>query len=312
MGSLTDGSGGAADFDALRKAVLAFPDKAESTARMFRLMLPRGSSESVCVFAEGDCLHAALAVSNLADSCGRMPVAVVDDGRVPGWVSGGTCAVVMSDGPGGPSPSLLSSLADRGCETFVLKSGGDKGDWNTVVMPRMPSIETLAFSLGYLCTLLTNRGVMDAYTALSEASASVRSLRDSLPEAASRAAAALKGDVVASYSATAVSACAVRAADAIGRYTGDLAFHGELPEYDHNELVGWSDSNEHAPELRMMVIEGGPSDGLVPVIIGCMEEVLRENGRDVVVVPSVKGSPLAGDMLGFMAAELIAAGMVLR
>lgn len=311
MGSLSDGSGGAADYDALEKAVMAFPDKAESTARMFRLMLPRGSAGSVCVFAEGDCLPAALAVSNLADSVGSIPITVVDDGRIPGWASKGTCAVVMTDLPGGPDPELVKGLEDRGCDVSILKRGGEKGGWNTVVMPGMLSIETLAFSLGYLFTLLSNKGVLDA-SLLSDAAAEARACRDSVPDAAAKAADRLKGGIVAVYSATAVSAIAVRAADVMQRYTRDLAFHGELPEYDHNELVGWSDPNDHAPELRMLVMEGGPSEGLVPVIIGCMEEVLRENGRDVVAVPTVKGSSLAGDMVGFMAAELIAARTVLR
>lgn len=303
---------GSGDSDALMRAVMAFPDKAESTARMFRLMLPRGSARSVCIFAEGDCLPAAIAVSNLADEIGQVPITVVDDRRIPGWASEGTCAVVMTDLPEGPDPELLKGLEDRGCDVSVLKSSGEKGGWNTVLMPAMLPIETLAFSLGYLCTLLTNRGVLDATAAIGPAAEAVRSCRDSIPETVEAVASELEGCVVAAYSASAVSACSVRMADDICRRTGDMAFNGELPEYDHNELVGWSDPNPHAPELRMAVIEGGPSEGLVPVIIGCMEEVLRENGRDPVQICSVKGSSLACNMLGFMIAELVADRMVRR
>ena len=79
-----------------------------------------------------------------------------------------------------------------------------------------------------------------------------------------------------------------------------LAFSGELPEFDHNELVGWSDPNEHAPGLAMVVLRGTGRPGLVPVIVECMLEVLDENGRDVVEVDVGTGSSALRNIRGIM------------
>lgn len=305
VGDSTDSAG----FDEAEKAVMRFPDKAENTARMLRLMIPRAPPSPVCIFAEGNCITAARAISNLADEIGSRPVVTVTDGRIPGWVGAGTCAVCMSDSPDGIDRSMIEELKARGCDTSILRAGKEKGGWNTVLMPPMCAMDVVAFSLGYLCTLLTNRGIADAMSALSEAASFARVSFERIRVAASEAAGSLRSCVVASYSASAISACSAHMSRSIVRRTGGLAFCGELPEYDHNELVGWSDPNPHAPDLRMVVIEGGPDCGLVPIIISCMEEVLRENGRDVTTVSAGRGPSLTGNMAGIMLAELIAAGM---
>ena len=81
---------------------------------------------------------------------------------------------------------------------------------------------------------------------------------------------------------------------------------GELPEFDHNELVGWSDPNVHAPELMMLVLKGARSDGLVQTIVDCMLEVLDENGRKVTVVDLGSGSSFARCIRGMMLADAVA------
>ena len=101
------------------------------------------------------------------------------------------------------------------------------------------------------------------------------------------------------YSTSDVHASAVSFRESLSD-AGHLSFTGELPEFDHNELVGWSDPNVHAPELRMVVLKGGSPSDLVNTIVDCMEEVLCENGREVVEADIGSGSSLQRNLRGML------------
>ena len=61
---------------------------------------------------------------------------------------------------------------------------------------------------------------------------------------------------------------------AINEDTAGRAFYGELPEFDHNELVGWFDRNPHAPELRVVVLKGRTGSDLLDFIVDNIMAIL--------------------------------------
>ncbi|MDO5852759.1 MAG: SIS domain-containing protein [Thermoplasmata archaeon] len=287
-----------------------FPGIMETAARSYHGC---GEASSVCIFCADLCCPAAEAVSNLADEVGRVPVPVVCDSRVPGWVGPGTDAILVSYS--GDCPAVLTAretLRARGCRIHAVTSGGQllrgfsRGEDLALVPAGLGPSGAVASVLGTLCAMVSGMGVLDAMPHLRRAADSARARMDDLDRVASAAATKLSGGVVAAYSASDVSACSRRVMDAVRQSTGDLSFYGELPEFDHNELVGWSDPNAHAPELRMLVLRSGRSGGLVAIIVECMMEVLEENSRDVASAGLGDGGSLSRNVAGMILADMIA------
>lgn len=269
----------------------------------------------ICMFGVDDMSIAGDVVSDLADEISEVPVFMVSDGRVPGWVTSEVHCILMSYD--GDCPEILETyrvVSGRGCPVVCICSGGalaDAGGRDGCNVIRIDgSVGARAASgsaLGIIASILQSSGVMDAKDALDSAVASAGRIAESANPG--RLADSLRGRVVAVYSTSDIHSSAKRWMQAIDSEVCDLVFYGELPEYDHNELVGWSDPNVHAPELQMTVIRGSTGPGLVDSIVGCMMDVLSENGRDVVEVPVGNGDSLGRNLRAMALADATARHM---
>lgn len=242
----------------------------------------------------------------MMDSSDAGPIPTVCDGRVPGWVDSGTDAVIVSYG-GRSAVGTYRALVERGCrihcisdDRALLERCRADGGFAFQMEDGLDSSEAVMSALGFLCSIVSSMGIIDARGMLEEAVGVLRS------ESCSGFPTLDIGmdDVFGVYSTTDVRACSRRWADLIGERAGRLAFCGELPEYDHNELVGWSDPNPHAEQLRMLVLRSEPDGSMPSIIVGHMLEVLSENGRDVTVTDIGAGSPLTRDIRGFVMGDL--------
>lgn len=260
-------------------------------------------ASGVCLFSIDFCSAACMAVSDMADSNGGVRIPTFCDVRVPGWVGRGTDAVIVSGTDRSDMGRLCDMLMSRGCRVHCIMPAGavsrraaDDGAHLIVIPDGMDSSGAVAFSLGALCVLISRMGVMDASADLDAAMSEGPRL---LVSDGIRL-----GDIVGVYSTTDISACSKRWADLITEVRGIPAFRGELPEYDHNELVGWSDPNTHSKGLRMIVLRSEPDGGMVSRIVTHMLEVLSENGREVGVIDIGSGGVLARDIRGMILADI--------
>lgn len=243
-------------------------------------------ANSYCIFGCGPAATACKAVSDLSDSSLNRPVPFVTDRRVPGWVGKDTLCIVV--GPEG-SDVVSERLTERGAR---------------VVWTGTPDTECVAgFHLGSALSALVSAGLVSR-TVLTDAVASARSLlsgyndqHDILDR--------LRGRIPAFYSTSEMSAAAMWWSQAISDAMGVVSFYGELPEFDHNELVGWSDSNAHAPNLEIVILKGSCESKMVQTIVGCMIEVLLENGRDVTVIDIPGDDQLTADLCAICIAQSI-------
>ena len=202
---------------------------------------------------------------------------------------------------------VYEELRRRGSGVICLTSGGELasacGRDGTAVVP-IPSGMTpqsaTGFVLGAVASIVERAGVFDAAGFLSCDLRALEGFGDECIGRAEPLAGLLRDWVVAVYSTSDIHACSRRWKMSLAGHASCLAFSGELPEFDHNELVGWSDPNEHAPGLAMVVLRGTGRPGLVPVIVECMLEVLDENGRDVVEVDVGTGSSALRNIRGIM------------
>lgn len=271
-------------------------------------------ADSVCIFGIDQASVAGDVLSDMSDEISDVPVPMVCDGRVPGWVGPGTLGIIISYE--GNCPQMLDvyeELRRRGAGIVCLTSGGElasrcgnDGALNVDIPSRMTSQSATGFVLGALASIVQGSGAFDAADALLHDLRALEGNRDECVRSAESLARALKGRIVAVYSTSDTRACSRRWKMSLAGQASCLAFSGELPEFDHNELVGWSDPNDHAPGLAMVVLRGSGKPGLVPVIVECMMEVLGENGRDVVEVDLGSGSSVSRNIRGIMIGDALA------
>lgn len=271
-------------------------------------------SERMCIFCTDRCSVAADVISDAANEVAGTYLPHVCDRRVPGWVVRGVTAVVVScDGDDEGMVEVLRELASRGCEVLCISSGGalertsaELGARFTAIPDGISEGEVPWHVLGTIAATVQACGIFDAADMLSRAILGAKLALGDLAEHAVEISRQLEGGVVAAYSTSDVRAIAPFWRMTLGEATGDISFCGELPEFDHNELVGWSDQNVHAPELRILVIRSGVRSALVGTIVRCMLEVLEENGRRTVVADVGGGSSMDRDVKGMVLAVMVA------
>ncbi len=288
---------------------------AESLGRDVGDVRPSGR---VCMFAFGISSTAPEMLSSYADECLPVPLPLVMDRRVPGWVGSDVDAILISCS--GDEPELMEvyhEVRRRGCRIHCVTSGGglmDAAVCDGVDLVRIPEGLTRSGStgaiLGSIASILRSAGVCDIVGRLGSECPDLVRYRDSLSssDTVSLIASALTGKVPAVYGTADVRAVTRRWKMAMNESVGTLAFFGELPEFDHNELVGWFDPNPHAPELAIVVLRGDTRSDLLNFITGSMVEILREEGRPVTTV-ELEGDVITRNLRGIVLADTVAEAM---
>lgn len=251
-----------------------------------------GRGARICIFADGDALVAGEVVANYADGCCDAPIDVVPDSRIPGWIgSDSDCILVSCTGDSGSLVRVYDGLRRRGCRVFCISPDGwlsercRRDGTDLVTLPSdLRMADGIGAALGALCRMVQDLGACDACDRLRDV---LSSFEDDGQDRAERIADSLRSKVPSFYSQSSISACSNYWKRAFNRAVGGPAFHGELPEFDHNELVGWADPNDHAKDLLVVAFEGG-GDGLTSSLSALMSDVLDINGRKVLIV-EVKG-----------------------
>ena len=288
-----------------------FIDRAKAAAET---QVDMGTSARICVFCNDFCGVAVDVISDAANESASVYVPHICDNRVPGWVVPGVRAVLVSyNGDDETMLRILNDLSSRGCEVVCVSSEGritascrDAGCDVFPISSDVEEIEAPWFALGLLSAIVQASGLFDASDMLDAALASALDSKEDLEEQVGPAVDALSDGVVAAYSTSDIRASARYWRQMIGSARSDISFFGELPEFDHNELVGWSDPNIHAPELRLLVIRGEVKSRLVTEILRCMLEVLEENGRHAIVADLGSGDSMTKNIRAMVLAWMVA------
>lgn len=275
--------------------------------------VPTIDADRICIFSVDMCSVSAGVISDAADQVSDTYVPHICDDRVPGWVDKDVVAIIASYS--GDCPEMLSvfdDLSDRGCTVVCVTSGGElmrrsrDAGVTVIEMPEgLDDRDVVWYSLGTLAMIVQRAGMFPAADLVAAGLDHIDGSIDLLKAEASALAYSIEDKVVAVYSTSDSLSCSRYWKYTVGEATGDPAFCGELPEFDHNELVGWSDPNSHAPELQMVVLKGSTYGHLVSSIVHCMEEVLIENGRPVTVIDIGSGDSMCRNMVGMVLADMV-------
>jgi glucose/mannose-6-phosphate isomerase len=235
---------------------LAAFDEARAAAEGVSLPWPASAVRGVAVCGMGGSAIAADLVAGAYRERLRVPVSVVRDYYLPGWIGEDTL-VILSSYSGGTEETLTaaSQALERNALCVAVTSGGKLGSFYAAegvpVVPVAPGLQPRAALLRMLVPLvvllhrleLVPSLVSDLEEARATISGAVATLGPDVPEAANPAkqlARALQNAVPLIWGAELTGPVAVRWKGQFNENSKIPAFASVLPELDHNEIVGFS------------------------------------------------------------------------
>ncbi|MCL2608199.1 MAG: SIS domain-containing protein [Methanomassiliicoccaceae archaeon] len=242
----------------------------------------------VCICGAGTSAMAGEVISDLADASSGVPVPVVRSTELPKWVDVDTAVIVISYSGNTPETlALYEQAVSRGCDIVCITSGGElikraaAKNYHTVNIPSgIPAGDALGYMIGCAASVLEEMGICGSRTELSSILPSLTEFRNGLKRngnEASDIALAMRGRIPAVYSLINFRSAAMRWKMRIGENAGITAFCGTIPEYSHNEIVGWTGDPLSKEFIPMILCDDG-SSGVIDCIKEALSGVLRNSG----------------------------------
>ncbi|MDR0508217.1 MAG: bifunctional phosphoglucose/phosphomannose isomerase [Candidatus Methanoplasma sp.] len=261
---------------------------------------PLPVSKTVCVCGMGASALAGEVVSDYADSTTGSPITVVRGIELPGWVGHETVVVCVSySGNTKEVLMVYDEARSRGCPVVCITVGGElmqKCISHRQVLIQVPgglqSRGAFGYLLGYLSRVLERMKICDAATALKNILPELKRHRDRLVSEENTLvediAKALLHKIPVIYSLANMRSSAIRWKTQINENSKFISFCGSLPEFNHNEIVGWTNDENNRMFMPVILYDDDASD-----IIRCMTDtsigILRDKKLKIILY-HVKGS----------------------
>jgi len=182
----------------------------------------------------------------------KYPVTIQRFPELPKWVNEKTLAIVSSySGNTIETLSMYNQAMGRNCPIIVMTSGGELeqlGIKNKQMMIKMaPGLQprsALGMNLGYLANIMDSLCGTKCVAEIRKLIPSLIKLRDKLDGNRSEArkiAEEIQERTPIVYATAGIYASAIRWKSQINENSKMMAFAGSVPEFNHNEIMGWSE-----------------------------------------------------------------------
>ncbi len=261
--------------------------------------------------------------SNVAADCvssyvfARKPVQVhtIVDRKVPAWANSSVDVVIMSYSGNSPEVEEVYACAkSRGCRIHCITSGGRlkeiceaSGDDLLLVPPGLSNCNATGYEIGVLANLYEAMGIEGIKDELSRALPKVIEYRDRTWECddVRRLAMQIRGKIPAIYCTGELRAVHKRWKMLINDEVGRLAFSGEFPEFNHNELVSWVDESSDPSDFILIVFRTKTESELLNHILFTSTDLLKEHRLKIRTI-DLEGELLERCICGIVYADAVA------
>jgi glucose/mannose-6-phosphate isomerase len=261
--------------------VLAIPDHLRDALwriESARLQPAEAAGLLVCGMG-GSAIGGDLAAAALGDRCTR-PLLTVRGYQLPAWATP-EWTVLCSSYSGGTEETIACFAAAEalGANRVVASTGGELTEMAReagVPVVGLPGILQPRAAVAYMFTVAAEVAALAAvaprvHTEIDATAEYLERSREELQQQAAEVAERLAGTVPVVYGADATAAVARRWKTQLNENSKLMSFFGELPEADHNEIVGWSgegsgtrfsavfllDVDQHPRERRRIELTAG-------------------------------------------------------
>lgn len=249
--------------------------------------------QKVCVCGMGASAIAGDIFADFANETSSVPINVVRGVILPRWVSKDTLTLMTSySGNTHETLELFRQAKERGCPMVTVCSGGElerlstKYDVPNLNVPAgIQPRAALGHVLGLTGTVLDQLDVCPAVQELTRALPELKELRDSMmpnsgDNEAANLAESLFGTVPVIYGHPNMGASALRWKTQINENSKMLAFSGIMPEFNHNEIVGWIEGRPNMRCSPVVLYDANAPDTLRSIVDTSVDS-LRDSGVEV-------------------------------
>jgi len=247
------------------------------------------------------------------------PAAVVRDVALPRWVDRRTLVILISySGNTRETLALYEAARGRAGHITVITSGGaiarqaeEAGDELIMVPSGLQPRAALGHLLGSAAGVVEAAGLApmasEVRALLPALEALLERLRPKSPverNVAKRVAQDLVGSVPFVYAPRSIRSAATRWQTQINENAKMLCLSGEVPEMDHNQIVGWIDG-ERDRRNRPVVLRPRSESGMSAHILQTTIDLLADSGLDPVVVDLEGETALSSALQGVMVGDFV-------
>lgn len=258
------------------------------------------SSDKICICGMGASALAGDVLSDYVNICSDTPIFVMRGIELPGWVDSETIVVAISYS--GTTKEVLAAYdaaRARGSRIICVTSGGDladrcRADRNMLIgVPTgLQSRGALGYMIGYLASILENIGICSSATELRSLLPKLKvegtRLKESNSSMVNDIARRLFGKIPVIYSLANMRSAAIRWKTQINENSKFISFCGSLPEFNHNEIIGWTDDDANSIFMPLILYDDDATE-LVAHMTDVSIELLTENDLNLIVC-NVSGS----------------------
>lgn len=295
------------------ECLLSLPEFAEYAAGVDIGDIPE--TKKICIFGIGESSIAGDIISAYADNNSNVPVPSICTKVIPRWLDSDTSAVLIShSGRNMVINTIYEKVKEYGCRIYCIASEGSLKerclkDGNTLLQipDGLTSRTSLGYELGLLSSLVEKMGICDAKTRLMKTIPLIKEYRDSLftDKRIYDLKFKLHNNVIAVYGSPDFRASFKRWKMSLNEDMGMPAFCGELPEFNHNEIVGWANHFQNDGDLKIVMLRGKYKNDVLTKIIDRTMEVLEEDGRHVIDIRIPGEDPVEKNMRAIILADYI-------
>lgn len=301
------------DRSGMLPAIDAFPDQLRQAPTLAEqvdwLSYKPTTPAGVCVCGMGGSAIGGDLVRSYWESESPVPMVVIRSDRLPEYIN--RFWMVIASSYSGGTQETLSAVEDarrRGSNILALTSGGRLSElartcgWPSITVPDglMPRA-ALGFSFGPVMFALMRWGIVpDRASQLAEAVRQLSESRSHLglsvstdSNPAKRAAAALAGRYICVYGTSgSTDVIALRLKCQFAENSKAVAFANNLPELNHNEIVGM-DANANPDQFAAVIVRSGDEVADAQKRIEWVTNRLSKRGIPVVMISAVGDTRLS-------------------
>ena len=275
---------------------------------------PQKKATNICIYNFEASNVAADTVSSYVFSNYDVQVHTMIDRNVPSWVDGSVDVVIMSySGNSQEVEQVYNGVKEHTDRIHCVTSGGklkefcEKDGMNFIPIPAgLSNAEATGYEVGVLINLYESMGINGIRDALLEAMPRIVEYRDRVwnSDYARNIAARMEGKIPVIYCIGELRAVHKRWKMLINQVAGELAFSGELPEFDHNEIVSWSENSDNEDFIILMVKSESDSE-LLDHIEEAVSSLLKKHGLNMEIL-EIEGKLMERGLRGIILADAVA------
>lgn len=306
----------------LFKQTVKFPEQIESAMEIELPEIP--TATKICICGMGTSALAGEILSDFTNNTSTTQLHVVRRTDFPKWVDEDTCIILISYS-GNTRETLLAydEAIRRKSKIICLTSGGElhakcvgRKDSLVLLPEGMQSRVALGCMLGALASVLERMGIGKTVSELESIIPILKKERDEMVESqcliARLVAIKLVDKIPVIYGLANMRSSALRWKNQINENSKNISFSGSIPEFNHNEIVGWTDDSTNNKNFVPVILYDDDASKMVKSMTDTSIGILSDKKLSI-ITHHVEGSSnleknlkciILGDLVSMFLADL--------